>query len=74
MTDLEKLNEYHKELLEELESRSIMSGDYCLLVIVGGHAKFAYSDVAHFMSRVLDDIKNVDPMFNIEFQLMVFED
>lgn len=73
MSDLTKLEQYRDELMAEITDRNLLDGDYCILVCVGKVPKFGYKNISHFMTRVLDDIKNVDPMFSIEFTMMVFE-
>lgn len=74
MTDQEKLQEYVNGVLEELTSQNKQTGQYCMLVEVGRAPRFAYRDIAHFQTRVLDDLKTVDPSHSVEFACLIFED
>ena len=73
MSDLDRLEQYREELSKEISEKELVEGEYCILVSVGKVPKFGYKNVAHFMSRVLKDVYSVDPMFSVEFCMIVFE-
>ena len=74
MNDVERLKEYIEGVRKELIAKDVFSGEYCMMVLVGKSPKFSYRDLAHFESRVLTDISNTDPQYNIEFVCLIFED
>jgi hypothetical protein len=82
MEETEKLKDILEKFEAELSANKAAGGDYCVIVYARHSmqsvhgcktVKFIYKNIADFESRVLEDIKKIDPMFSVDFQIWFFD-
>jgi len=79
MEEQEKIKAYINECITELTDKKLNEGDYCMIVysrsVMHGNkwVKFIYKNISDFESKVLNDIKNIDEMRAIDFEMWIFD-
>jgi len=50
-----------------------LEGKYCIIIIVDSSIKYIYKTIEDFSDKVENDIKDIDKMFSIDFQLWIYD-
>lgn len=79
MSEEDKIKAHINDCIAELDKRNLKEGDYCMIVysrsVMHGNksVKFIYKNISDFESKVLNDIKVIDEMRAIDFELWLFD-
>lgn len=79
MEQQDKIKAFANECIAEAKENNLQEGDYCLIVysrsVMYGSkwVKFIYKTIADFESKVLNDIKEIDEMMAIDFEMWIFD-
>lgn len=79
MEEQEKISSYVAECYAEVNKLKLNDGDYCMIVYSrsvmsgGKFVKFIYKDVVEFEKKVFNDIKSIDEMRAIDFEMWIFD-
>lgn len=79
MEQQDKIKAFANECIALAKNDGLQAGDYCLIVysrsvICGSKwVKFIYKTIADFEGKVLNDIKEIDEMMAIDFEMWIFD-
>lgn len=75
----EKVKNFANDCVIEMHEKKLKEADFCIIVysksIMFGNTKvrFIYKNVIEFQKKVLNDIKSIDEMMAIDFEMWIFD-